>query len=196
MLRRNPIKSDSLLVMGVDAGLASTGVVILEKKQRNVQLIYSELIKTKKATKKLRGNLRAATDDQNRYREIWLALNRILDRFEFKIKAIGIETYSVYGARAGNAWKTAIVFGGIVFLAFCEGIYVAPFTPLDLKRCFCKCSGASKQDVEKALSPYVNGFSSEILRYVKTNREHIADATGHAYLVLKELEENRVLFGL
>ena len=198
MGKRTPVlmKLQSVItVMGVDAGLASTGVSIVTKVGNNrPQVLHTELIQTKQADKKQRNMLRGAVDDQRRYREIYTTLENISR--VFSIQAVGLEAYHVYGARAGNAWKTVAVFGGVIFWGFMKGMYVGVFTPADLKHTFCSKASASKMEVQKALPVFIDGFDIRIREYAKGKQEHITDATGHAYLILQEVVNNRILLGL
>lgn len=193
---RVPIKEqkESLVVLGIDPGFAKVGLSIVEYFSGKVRVLATKLIITEKESKKVRVNLRATIDDQRRYREIYQELISFAE--PFALSAIAAEAYTVTGARGGNAWKAAVVFGGICFWAMCNGIYIAPFLPLDLKSRFCDVKNASKLDVENALRKEVIGFDVEINKYSKTKREHISDATGHAILLLEEINRNRVMFSI
>jgi len=191
MIKRVPICED-LVVLGVDPGFATVGLSVVGLFNDNFVLLGSKFIGTKKEDKKLRTNLRANVDDQRRYREIYDQMVEFAS--PFSLSAISAESYSVSGARAGNAWKAAVVYGGVIFWAFCNKIYIAPFMPIDLKKRFCKAGNTGKLDVENALCKEVSSFKEEIAKYGKTKREHIADATGHAVLLLEEIKRNRVMF--
>jgi Holliday junction resolvasome RuvABC endonuclease subunit len=183
-------------VIGIDPGFASLGVVIIEKVHKNIQpkVLLAETIQTKKADKKNSFNLRATNDDQRRYKEIWKRIDEIDE--EYKPCALGIEAYRVFSGQGGNAWKSAVVYGGLVFWAFTKGMYVAPFLPTDIKKQFCGKNDASKKDVEERLCFLVEGLEATLMKIPKTRREHVADATGHALLAFNEAEEYRRIVGL
>lgn len=183
-------------VMGIDPGFAETGLVILERPHPKLPpaLVTARTITTKKATKKERTNLRVTNDDQRRYREIWTALEQF--RVEFSPYAVGLEAYRVFQGRGGNAWKTAVVYGGVIFWAHSRDLYVAPFLPTDLKKRFCNKKSASKGDVEAVLCQLVPGLAVALDSVAAGRREHIADAAGHAYLVMEEVAEHRKMLGL
>ena len=199
---RIPIKTkrwvnpDKHVVMGVDPGFGTLGVVVLEKASPEIQpkVLVAKIIETKKADKKLRTNLRVTTDDQRRYKEVWGALCDLYD--EYKPYAVGLEAYRVFEGRGGNAWKTAVVFGGIIFWAHTLKLYVAPFLPTDLKKFFCNKTSASKKEVEEKLCFLVQGLKEALEDIPKTKREHVADAAGHAYLILEEVEQHRKMLGI
>jgi Holliday junction resolvasome RuvABC endonuclease subunit len=133
-------------------------------------------------------------DDQRRYKEIWSELSRI--RAMFSPYAIGVEAYRVTGARGGNAWKAAVVYGGVIFWAHTTNLYVAPFLPSDLKQRFCGSQKASKENVEESLYSMVDGLETTIQTIPKGQREHVADAAGHALLVMQEVDNHRKMLGL
>ena len=193
---RVPVKEqkESLVVLGIDPGLASVGLAIVEFSEGKYRILDSKLIITKKNDSKLCTNLRACVNDQRRYREIYDQLTKFAE--PYPLSAISAETYTVTGARGGNAWKAAVVYGGVCFWAYCSGIYISPFLPADLKNRFCKTKSASKNAVEEVLREEVVGFNTEIGKYPKTKREHVSDATGHAILLLEEINRNRVMFSI
>jgi len=193
---RVPVKEqkESLVVLGIDPGFANVGLSIVEYANGKCTVLATKLVTTKKQSKKVCVNLRVNVDDQRRYREIYEEIISFAE--PHAISAVSAESYTVTGARGGNAWKAAVVFGGICFWAFCNNIYLAPFLPLDLKTRFCKAGNSTKEDVENALRNEVIGFSSEIAKYGKTKQEHISDATGHSILLLEEITRNRVMFSI
>jgi Holliday junction resolvasome RuvABC endonuclease subunit len=152
------------------------------------------VLETSRATKKGSNTLRVTVDDQRRYREIYTAID-LLCR-EYQPYAIGVEAYLVGQQAASSAWKTAVVYGGILFYAYSQGMFAAPFLPLDLKRRFAGKKGASKMDVADGLFPLVDGLEEKISRLPKTKREHAVDAAGHAFLVFEEVDKTRELLGI
>lgn len=184
------------VVMGVDPGFGTGGIVLLEKFHPDFQpkVLHGEIIETSKAAKKERTNLRVTTDDQRRYREIWAKLSEISGTYH--PYAVGLEAYRVFEGRGGNAWKTAVVYGGIIFWAHTANLYVTPFLPTDLKKRFCGKLSASKEEVEETLCKLIQGLRELLDSNPKGKREHLADAAGHAYLVMEEVAQHRKLLGL
>jgi len=191
-----------LVVMGVDPGFASTGVVVLRQGAGGVDCIFSGVVATKKAEKKSRGGLRVTNDDLRRYTEIFERMDNIFDRYN--PTALGVEAYmpgfrgkNDQGFRGGGAaTKTLGVYGGLIFWGLARGMYVSPSLPLDLKRRFCGKQSASKIEVEKAMCILVQDLREQLDRILKTKREHVADAAGHAYLVLEEIAKVKLMVGL
>ena len=192
---RQPVKEESaIMVLGVDPGFANTGLAVVESYSGGFRLIDSELVVTKKADKRSRLNLRSSIDDKKRMFLIYTALENIMKRNP-NLNVISVEAYSVSGARGGNAWKVALIYGGVMFWGFSHRMYTAPFLPMDVKKRFGK-KNSSKEDIVKSLRKEVDGFSTCIDGYAKIKQEHISDATAHAVLMIEEIQQNRVMFGI
>lgn len=178
------------VVMGLDPGFASMGVVVIGRPgpKESSRLLYMETISTEKAKKKERVNLRVTNDDQRRLDDIYEALEEIRQRF--RPTAVGVEAYHPH-KMATSGWKTAVVYGGILFWAKCKDLYCAPYLPQDLKRRFCGNQSGSKVKVASEASSMVLGASVAYLATNKGNREHVGDALGHAILVLEEIDRVR-----
>lgn len=193
---RQPIKDEKpIRVLGVDPGFASTGLSLVSYHGGVFTVLGTNLITTKKQDKKAKVNLRSNMDDLRRIKEIYTQLDRYFRSYS-DISAMAVEAYTVSGPRAGNAWKAALVYGGVLFYGISKGIYTAPFMPMDVKRRFCVPNGTSKEDVIASLRTTVHGFTNYIDNYPKTKREHVADATAHAVLMIEEILANRVMFGI
>ena len=181
-------------VMGIDPGFGSCGIAILEVAQGVPPIALKlKVIKTQKIAKKLRTNLRASTDDMRRYSEIQKQLESV--RREFVPSIAGVEAYMVFQARGGNAWKSAVVYGGVVMWALTQGLYVAPFLPADLKKRFTGQRSASKDDVAKQIGAEIVNFNNLLAAIPKTQREHASDAAGQALLAYEDAEEQRRQLG-
>lgn len=194
---RNPVKDEKpIKVMGVDPGFASTGVSVVETlPSGEYRIIDHCLVKTEKRNKKQKSNIRGTVDDVRRMREICNQLGVVFSRND-SVSAIAVEAYTVSGPRAGNAWKSALVYGGVLFWGLgMRGVYTAPFLPMDVKRRFGK-KGCSKGDIVSRLRIEVVGFSTAIDSYAKTKQEHISDATAHAILMIEEIKEHRIMMVL
>jgi Holliday junction resolvasome RuvABC endonuclease subunit len=152
--------------------------------------------KTAKAAKKNRSNLRVTSDDTRRYRELCSQLQ--LFRNEYNPYAVGVEVYTLNSRQPGSAGAVKVLgaYTGVIFWAETLGLYVSTFLPNDLKKRFCGVVSASKTAVEKSLYKQVIGLEKLVQDQPKTLREHIADAAGHAVLVLEETDEMRKMLGL
>lgn len=185
-------------VMGVDPGLAATGVVILERESPGtpIRAVAVRTVKTKIAEKKGRSKLRITSDDQRRYKEIHTGLDLI--RNEFDPYAVGVEVYTFNPKQKGSIQgiKTMGVYVGTLFWAHSRNLFAAGFMPNDLKKRFCGKQSASKKDVEKSMYKQVIGLEELISGMPKSEQEHLADAAGHAVLVLEETDEMRKMLGL
>jgi hypothetical protein len=108
---------------------------------------------------------------------------------------VGVEAYRPFkGRMGGNAWKSAVGYGLASGFARARGWPLHVFLPDDLKRAFGlggrKIPGTnqrvkvSKREVEVAVCRKVDGLAELLDKLPKAQREHAADAAGHAYLVL------------
>lgn len=189
------LKTSRQVVLGVDPGLAKTGITFLERvgraKPRVLEVIVLE---TSPAKKKGSNTLRVTIDDQRRYKEIYTGMSALCQKYN--PFAVGVEAYLIGQQAASSAWKTAVVYGGILYYAYSQNMFVAPFLPLDLKRRFAGKKGASKLDVADGLYPLVTGLEDMISVLPKTKREHAVDAAGHAFLVFEEIDKTRELLGI
>jgi Holliday junction resolvasome RuvABC endonuclease subunit len=181
--------------MGIDPGFASLGMAVLERTpQGKVRLLAVRVLETKKGSKKAMRDLRVAADDQRRLREFWEGLQRYLT--EFSPKAMGVESYAPWpGQMGGNAWKVAFAYQMAVCAGWAHGLLPMTFRPDDLKRRLLGKNSGTKGDVEKALASQVEGFTEALEAISKTKREHAADAVGHAYLAMEEVEKMRAMYG-
>lgn len=209
---RIPIKygrNYSLVVLGVDPGIRTTGLSIVGLDNAGQYCcLGSQYIETKKQDKKSINQLRTNIDDFKRYSEIYQELENLYLSFSGirnqSISAVAVESYTVMGpifdkkqgkAIMGNsAWKSAVVYGGILFWALSKQLYVAPFLPSDIKKRFGK-KDKSKEGIQLAVESDVSNFYEEIRKYSKTKREHVSDATAHAVLLIEEIKKNKIFIG-
>ena len=113
--RRAWVTSPVLRVLGVDPGLAETGIAVLEQIQgEKAVLRHLRMVSTAKASKKDRTNLRVSHDDMRRFGEVWNNLCDVAAQHE--IHAMAVEVYEPWQGRArgraagggfAGAWKTA-----------------------------------------------------------------------------------------
>ena len=166
----------------------------------------AKVIETKKAEKKERSRLRVTNDDLRRYTETWTGVEAVYN--EYEPHALGVEGY-LPGFRGkqkegepkkfrggGAASKTLAVYGGLIFWALTHRMFVAPFLPADLKRRFCGRKSASKREMIHEMCKLVVGLEEILDSVVKSKQEHLADAAGHAYLVLEEIDQVRLMLGV
>jgi len=186
-------KSSTLTAVGVDPGLAKMGIAVVERSPERTKLRYMDLLVTKKGSKKQLRNLRIADDDQRRIKELYDATVATLKKY--KAHGIGVESYTPHGPMGGGAWKVGNVAQSIVCLGWSLGFRPMLFRPDDLKRTFLGRNKGTKLDVQVALYEHVDGLEKALMRFPETNREHLADAVGHAVLALDEMEEMRRMAG-
>ena len=201
-MRSEPIKLEkkawvaapTLIVMGVDPGLAATGVAILEKAEGKKPIcLEMNVIRTQKAKKKDLRGMRVTADDSRRMREIWNGLAD-MER-KFKPQALAFEVYTPHKAQGGAAWKTGRIEGAVQMFGLERGMLVLPFLPQDLKRGFCGKLSASKEEVLDVMSVKVENLERMVHTFNKTLREHVSDAAGHAYLAFEEMYRMRAMMG-
>jgi len=197
----------TLVVLGSDPGIRTTGLSIVGLTVDNRYIcLNTSFIETKKQDKKSINQLRTNIDDFRRYQEIHCGLEELYTSFNFtpSISAVAVESYTVMGpifdkkknktVMGNSAWKSAVVYGGILFWALSKQLYVVPFLPSDIKRRFGK-QDKSKEGIQLALFNEVLGFQEEIHKYPKTKREHVSDATAHAVLLIEEIQKNKIFIG-
>lgn len=195
LTKREWVQSERLVVMGVDPGLGSVGVAVLEQVGYAApRVLFLTVTTTEKATKKDRVGLRVSTDDKRRYREIWDDLDAVAE--QHKPNALAVEVYEPYGKQGGTAWKCAVVYGMLYGFAFSQDLVIMPFRATDLKQKITNKKSASKEDVEHALESQIMGLKDSLAVFPKTKHEHAADAAGHALMGLRELHELRQAMGV
>lgn len=192
------IKRDDseLVVMGVDPGLATGGIVIANRRSDGrANFIDAFVIGTEKCSKKQRKNTRITDDDVRRHKEIFEVFEIAYGKY--KPYAVGIETYMPFNARGGgNSLKTLGVYGGVLWWCFSRGLVVFPFLPIELKMRCVGCRSASKINVESRVRLELVGLDRAMRDIDKGNREHIADAAGYALLAIDEVNSVRKIMGL
>ena len=181
-------------VVGIDPGFAKVGIGVIGREVGRTEsgtggrivCLDTKLLTTKKGTGKRVRDFRVSDDDLRRMTEIYQAIAGIVA--QHNPSAIAYEVYSAYSGQGGNAWKVARVEGIIVSVGLRYRVVTFPFVPQDLKRNIAGKLSASKKDVEKQVCLSVDGAKEAIDALAKTNREHVADALGHAYLGLLEVD--------
>ena len=80
------------VTVAVDPGLAQVGIAAVQWMGTTPSVLRAELVRTKKAKKKELQQIRVATDDLRRMREIWVTLEVALD--DLQPMAVALEGYS------------------------------------------------------------------------------------------------------
>lgn len=195
LTQREWVQSPTLRMMGVDPGLASMGVVVLEQRAQEIPLVLAAtLVRTQKATKKERTHLRVSADDKRRYSEIWRVLWETAE--QFNIHGVGVETYDTFVRQSAAAMKCAAVYGMVMGFSFARNIVAFPFRPGDLKKGVTGKLNSSKEDVRAALAGKVINLESFLQKIPEGELEHVGDAAGHALLALREMHEMRKMLGV
>ncbi len=186
-----------LTVLGVDPGLANQGVVVLSQATETSEINprHVAVTVTKKMAGKRKRDLRVSADDQRRFKELFLGLEKVTP---YNPHALCVEVYSpMPGRQGGSAWKTSATYGGVSYWALSRGMTVMPTLPQDIKRGIVGRLSASKKEVEVALMELIPNLASHLDDLKPPSlREHAVDAAAHAYLGLKELWEMRRMMGV
>jgi Holliday junction resolvasome RuvABC endonuclease subunit len=186
--------------MGVDPGMACTGIAVITMPELvpprpKLELVKLKLVRTEKASKKVLRETRMTGDDQRRLRDVWNALQGLYD--EYRPVVIGVEAYTPWvGRMGGNAWKVALSYQLVCCFGWHVGVEPFVFLPGDLKRIFVGQKGASKGDVAAAIAEKVVGVREQVADIAKTMQEHVTDAIAHAYLAAEELVRMRQMLHL
>lgn len=188
-------KRKPLIALGIDPGLASIGVAILERSGGVDKVLHLKMIQTERATKKKLRDLRVADDDQRRVKEVWDTVDNLISVYD--PSCIGIESFTPNrGQKGGSSWKVVLVMQAMVALGWSYGYRPMLFRPEDLKRKFLGKQSGTKEDVENALREIVSDLDVHLNEHAKGKHEHLTDAIGHAVLALNEMEEMRRMAGI
>lgn len=173
-------------VMGVDPGLARVGVSVLETTETRPRVLDMYVVGTSK------GEGKRTDDDVARMQLIWANLERTFN--EFAPQMVAIEAYTVFkpgqgGQGKGAGWKALYAYAMACALGFSRGVVVRSFMPAELKLGVTQSRTAGKSEVEQALYGLVDGMSTFLDVTPPQDREHAADAVGHALLGIRELQK-------
>ena len=123
-------------------------------------------------------------DDERRYQEIL----DILDKYDlmYQPHAIGLQAHRCVTGQSHNANKAAIVYGGILFWARNQGIFVKTFKQGEFsKRFFCD----SEEAIREKLGLLIEGVQNKLRRSQYPRLE--LKASCQAHLILDELMKIR-----
>jgi Holliday junction resolvasome RuvABC endonuclease subunit len=169
----------SVIVLGVDPGFASIGVMAVELLAVGAKAIFAEAITTKPEGKKR--NLRQESDDTRRLDLIRTEFSAIFDKIKPQIAA-----FERVPRIARNPTATRqCALGWATMWTVCRerGLPVLIYEPEEIKYEVCKSRGASKDDMVKALKARFPGFKG----WPDTKKvEHCADAGGAALLARRD----------
>jgi Holliday junction resolvasome RuvABC endonuclease subunit len=169
-------------VMGIDPGIAFCGVSVLEVEIANPKprCLALELMRTSKQTLDPKDAVPGVTDDDRRIEMMQKALSSYLTSWQPTV--VAMELYRPFGAPNSSGWKTALVYGLISGMVRAHGAWLLSFTPQAMKKKVTGIPAGKKEAVIERVSGIVTGSKSLLDYFPKGQREHLADATGHALL--------------
>jgi len=163
-----------VFVLGVDPGFASFGVSIVELTASTERVRMTEVIRTKKSTKKQ--NVRAADDNFRRAGAIAAVLHDVVATW--KPMAIAAEAMS-FPRNASAAAKVAMAWGILADIAEVYSLPMVQATPQEIKRALCDKETATKVEVRDRLQTLYEGQFDQFTSGTPEGQwEHGFDATG------------------
>jgi crossover junction endodeoxyribonuclease RuvC len=126
------------LVIGVDPGMAATGLAVVGMTKGRAGVVSADTVRT------------AAGDPEA---ERLLTLHRAVERAieAHRPEALAVESL-MWGRNAGSAMAVARASGVILLAAARRGIPVHEYAPLEVKMAVTGSGSAAKQDVRRALA--------------------------------------------
>lgn len=194
--KRAWVGNENPIVLGLDPGFAATGYCLLQRANGYIIPLAVGVIETAKTAKKRARDLRVTADDYRRIKEIYFALQKLMQNF--KPVALAYEVYQPFTGAAMRAatWKVARVEGLIVSVGLQYQALVLPYLTLDLKKGIAVQKSATKAQIETAMIDLVPQLKPKFEAVPKTKREHVADAAGYAFLAFEELRALSQMVGL
>ena len=126
------------LVIGVDPGMASTGIAALGATGRRTSVVGTNTIRTS-----------SQLPESERVLALHEAFGATLD--EHRPEAVAVESL-MWGKNAGSAMAVARATGVVLLAAAQRGIPVHEYAPLEVKMAVTGSGAAAKQDVRRALA--------------------------------------------
>ena len=161
--------------VGIDPGIASTGIAILDDSSKLVKL---EIIKSKPIHKKISIDaIHRSVMIAQKIKEIKMCIPSPHDSL------VGIEYYTPYKQNT-SGYKTLITLGAIITI-FETAYSITPYMPVKVKTSATGNRKAAKEEVYKAMFKKY----SVTQKFNKTDLEHVGDALAIADLVRKEWNE-------
>lgn len=172
----------SIVVMGVDPGLANLGYALVELSTSKIGVLRVEdkpilgFIGTELSDKK-RG-VRVSDDNTRRARELYEPLASLIKAHD--VKVICAEAMS-YPRSSSASHKMGISWGIIVGLSCQFTLPITQASPTEIKKMVCGNGSASKEDIQKTLATQ---HDLDLDLFAKTKREHPFDALGAVHASL------------
>lgn len=166
-------------IMGIDPGIAFCGVSVIEAEiaRPKPRCLALELMRT---TKQRMTHDPGETDDDRRIEIMRRSLKEYLERWQPTV--VAMELYRPFGAPNSSGWKTALVYGLICGMVRSHGAWLLSFTPQQMKKLVTGKHVGTKEAVINSVSTIVDGCKTFLDYFPGGQREHLADATGHALL--------------
>lgn len=162
----------SLHVLGIDPGMASVGVAVMELLPDGLRLVEAGVIRTQKADKKRR--VRAADDNIERTREIASELLRSIRTY--RPVAICAESMS-FPRSSSVAGKMAMCWGALAAIAEERHLPVLQATPQEIKQVLTGSKAAGKEEVQAAVLARLAPRSCRDIESIpRSQQEHAYDA--------------------
>lgn len=165
-----------MIVLGIDTGLANTGLAIVEADPRSISVIDLLHFGSESSVKKK--GIRAADDTFDRTRRLAAFIISVIDKHQPDL--VCIESLSMpRNASASN--KIGMAFGAVATLVEIRGLPVLGVSPTAIKDAVTGNKKASKDDVQDALDLRFGGAPRKILKakkLAKGKHEHPFDALG------------------
>ncbi len=167
-------------ILGSDPGFANDGLVGIEFKTglRDSKIIYAELVRTEKDSKKQR--IRLEDDNRRRHGLLHAAYKDALDTVEPVMAAVEAVSYvrnSSTMCQVGGSWY------GLYYMLLDRGIWTASYTPQELKKIATGRKSADKKQIIAAVERQWPG-QIDWDRWPKTKRDHVADAAVAAWAAI------------
>jgi Holliday junction resolvasome RuvABC endonuclease subunit len=137
---------------------------------------------------------RVTDDDRRRMHTLWFNVRQTVE--QYKPARIAVEAYTVYRASQGghrgngSGWKALYGYLLTMGVAFEREIPVSIYQPADLHRRVGSAEQRSKWAVEQAVGKRVAGITALLAGIPATEREHAADACGHAFMAWEDMCSN------
>lgn len=166
----------SAVLLGIDGGLATTGLAALRLEQGRETVLRFDVFETEKSDKKL--HVGASEDTVARARVLLGNLERVLgdlNRDGDVPAALCMETLSL-PRNAGSSAKIGVALGIVVAFAQRHGLPIVQASPVLVKKAVCGVGTASKDDVIKAVKRLYPETEAWFDGLNKGDREHAADA--------------------
>ncbi len=165
----------ALRALGVDAGTANLGLACVTLDAEGPRCVGARYVATHQDKSLLR-----AMDDVRRLQLVLSAIDAAV--VDWRPDIIAIEWYAPRQGGQRHGWKTVLVVGAVVALAWCHATPCHPQLPAALRRF--AGDAATKQAVIDWATAHIVDFAHHLTPIARGKRDHVADAAGHAWLAL------------